>query len=313
MLSSLSIMPMTCCLLSSCSTRKPCNCLSVWFKPSATSLYSLLNFSFSSIQLLLPRMGSVSIKNLPSHPIILLPIRPEERRFVFHCALSRPARQRVVHIGFVNAAFLQVLDVFPAEGDARFLWRAFSFWCVYAVEGAFGEFLLVGFSGQAYAYQAFAGGEDDAAGLVVVGFGFVLAHDGELDSVDGEQFFQREAKGLGDEDVDFYQGLAAGVVGAQGVVALPLGGEVGEEVLRQRGDGFAGGPALLVIIVSPMPFPKLFIVSCQAIQSKNPKFCWIPEMPKINNRKQRCYIVEEMPLSSYFHKEIEDNRDIRCC
>src|SRR5690554_4788089 len=254
-------------------------------------------------------MLSLIGKYLPSHPIILLPIRSEERGFVFHCPFHRPAGEGVVQPGFVDAAFLQMLDVFPAEGDVVF----FSFWCVYAVEGAFGKLLLVGFSGQAYAYQAFAGGEDDAAGLVVVGFGFVLAHDGELDSVDGEQFFQREAEGLGDEDVDFYQGLAAGVVGAQGVVALPLGGEVGEEVLRQRGDGFAGGPALLVIIVSPMPFPKLFIVSCQAIQSKNPKFCWIPEMPKINNRKQRCYIVEEMPLSSYFHKEIEDNRDIRCC
>ena len=135
------------------------------------------------------------------------------------------AGQSVVHEGFGYLALGQVLDVFPAECDA--LGGAVGGFD--AVVGAVGQVAVAGFARQADADEAFAGGEDDAAGLVVPGVGFVLAHDRELDAVEGEQFFQREAEGLGDEDVDFYQSLAAGVVGAQGVVALPLGGEVGEE------------------------------------------------------------------------------------
>src|SRR5690606_2798379 len=121
----------------------------------------------------------------------------------------------------------QVLDVFPAEGDA--LGGAVG--GLNCVVGDVGQVAVAGFAGQADTDQAFAGGEDDAAGLVVPGVGFVLAHDRELYAIDGEQFFKGQTEGLGDEDVDFNQGLAAGVVAAQGVVALPFGGEAGEEVL----------------------------------------------------------------------------------
>ena len=90
-------------------------------------------------------------------------------------------------------------------------------------------FLVVAFAGEADADESFAVGEDDATIQVVVGVAFVLLHDGELDAVEGDEFFEGEAEGLGGEYVDFDEGLAAGVVGAEGAVALPGGGEVGEE------------------------------------------------------------------------------------
>ena len=47
------------------------------------------------------------------------------------------------------------------------------------------------------------------------------------------------------EYVNFYEGLATGVVGTEGVVALPLGGEVAEEVAIEAGIvGFAPGVLL---------------------------------------------------------------------
>ena len=102
------------------------------------------------------------------------------------------------------------------------------------------SFLFVTFAGQADAGQPFAGGEDDASVFVIVGFPFVLLHDGELDAVEGDQFVEGEAQGQGGEHVDFDEGLAAGVVGAQGAGALPGGGEVGEEAVVEAGIvGFA--------------------------------------------------------------------------
>ena len=204
----------------------------------------------------------IGSKYLPSHPVILFPIRFEEGGLVLNGAFGGAAGEGVIHVGFADGAFGEVLDVFPAEGDAGFL----AVGGVEGVVGAFLEFLFAGLAGQADADQALAGGEDDAAGLVVDRFGFVLAHDRELHPVDGEQLFQGETQGLGDQDVDFYQSLAAGVVGAQGVVALPLGGEVGEEVLRQGGDGFAGGPVLLTEAVLPIGFPEVGIMYIQAIK-----------------------------------------------
>ena len=44
------------------------------------------------------------------------------------------------------------------------------------------------------------GGEDDAAVGVVPSVGFVLAHDGELDAVDGQELFEGEPEGHGGED-----------------------------------------------------------------------------------------------------------------
>lgn len=104
-----------------------------------------------------------------------------------------------------------------------------------------------------------------------MGFGFVLAHDGELDAVEGEQFFQGEPQGLGDEDVDFKQGLAAGVVGSEGAVALPVGSEPLEELLRYgvgAGALTVGGdrPVLLAEIVLPGLLPEFGVVAGNAYQ-----------------------------------------------
>ena len=93
---------------------------------------------------------------------------------------------------------------------------------------------LDGLAGEADAGEALGGGEDDAAVGVVPGVGFVLAHDGELDAVDGQELVEGQAEGHGGEDVDLDEGLAAGVVGAEGVLPSPFGGE-GGEVVRQAG------------------------------------------------------------------------------
>ena len=68
---------------------------------------------------------------------------------------------------------------------------------------------------------------------VVPGVALVLLHHRELHAVDQQQFVQRQAQGLGHQHVDLHQRHAAGVVGAQGAVALPVGVRSGEEVLRQ--------------------------------------------------------------------------------
>lgn len=89
---------------------------------------------------------------------------------------------------------------------------------------------IPGFAGVSdfFAAGGFAGGigDPDPFGVVFVGE-FVLAHDGELDAVDGLKFVEGEAEGEGDEDVDFEQGLAAGEVAAQGGVPGPGGGVEG--------------------------------------------------------------------------------------
>ena len=73
-----------------------------------------------------------------------------------------------------------------------------------------------GLAREAHAGEALGGGEDDAAVGVVPGVGLVLAHDRELDSVDGEELVKGEAESLGGENVDLDQRLAAGVVGTEG-------------------------------------------------------------------------------------------------
>lgn len=176
----------------------------------------------------------------------------------------------VVGVGFGDGvALLEVFYVVPAEGDGGFV----AGWLVGvgvglgvdAVAGAFFEVGFVGVAGEADADESFAGGEDDAAVLVVPGVGFVLAHDGELDAVDGEQFVEGHAEGLGDEHVDFEQGLAAGVVGAQGVVALPVWGELAEEALWQHfGTGVVAvgldAPLLLGEVGVPAGLPEVAVV-----------------------------------------------------
>ena len=90
-----------------------------------------------------------------------------------------------------------------------------------------------GFAGQADADEAFAVGEDDAAGGVVPGVALVALHDGELHAVDKQQFVQRQAQGLGDQHIDFDHGHAAGVVAAQGAIARPGAGERRPKIVRQ--------------------------------------------------------------------------------
>ena len=152
-----------------------------------------------------------------------------------------------------DGAFGEVTDVLPAEGDAG-LGRCGVLLLgvvdrpgspgggvpgvgVGVAEGVAGV-ALDGLAGEADAGEALGGGEDDAAVGVVPGVGFVLAHDGELDAVDGQELVEGEAEGHGGEDVDLDEGLAAGVVGAEGVLPSPFGGE-GGEVVRQAG-GLSG-------------------------------------------------------------------------
>jgi len=96
-------------------------------------------------------------------------------------------------------------------------------------------------------------GEDDAAVLVVPGVGLVLAQDRELNAVDGFELFEGEFQGQRRQDVDLDQGLAAGEIGAQGAVAVPGRGQVGEEAIRQPGVGF--GPAVGAEGVVPAIMP----------------------------------------------------------
>jgi len=145
----------------------------------------------------------------------------------------------VVGDGAFYGAGLEVFDVFPADG-----------------------FSVCFFAGKADAGETFGAGEDYAAFLVVPGVGFVLAHDRELDTVDGFQFFLGEAKGHGGEDIYFHQGLAAGVVGAQGVVAVPGWGEVGEKGVGEAGVVF--GPVVVFEIVMPAFLPEFGVVGCEA-------------------------------------------------
>ena len=61
-----------------------------------------------------------------------------------------------------------------------------------------------------------------------------MPHDGELDAVDGLEFVRGEAEGFGGEGVDFDEDLAAGVVGTEGVVPVPMWGQGGPVVGEAR-------------------------------------------------------------------------------
>lgn len=214
------------------------------------------------------------LKKLPGDGVVLFAAGFEEGGLVGDGALCWAGGLGVVGVGFGDGvAFLEVFYVVPAEGLAGFV----AGWLVgvgvglgvEAVAGAFFEVGFDGVAGEADADESFAGGEDDAAVLVVPGVGFVLAHDGELDAVDGEQFIEGHAEGLGDEYVDFEQGLAADVVGAHGVVALPVWGELAEEVLRQHfGTGVIAvgldAPLLPGEVGVPARLPEVAVVASKS-------------------------------------------------
>jgi len=63
--------------------------------------------------------------------------------------------------------------------------------------------------------EALACGEHDAGVTVVPGVAFELLHHRELHAVNGYQFFQAEAEGLGYQHINLYQGLAAIIIPAQ--------------------------------------------------------------------------------------------------
>lgn len=117
-----------------------------------------------------------------------------------------------------------------------------------AALGGFDFFKL--FAVEADAGEAAVGGEDDHSALVVVGFAFVHAQNGELDSVDGAEFFGGEVEGEGGQGVEFDEALAALVRSADGAVAVPFGGKVGPGAEAGVGFGEAvrgegGVPAFL--------------------------------------------------------------------
>ncbi len=170
-------------------------------------------------------------KESPSNSIVLFPIRTGKWCDKRARDLTRATGQGVVsdsHLNFCAISHKKLtvfVEVFPAviavfgfavgDGDAGFGGGA------------------AAFAGQAYSYQAFAVGENDAALDVVPGVALVAFHDRELHAVDEQQFVEREAQGLGDQHVNFDQGHAAGVIAAQSAVAGPVAGEISPECLRQ--------------------------------------------------------------------------------
>jgi len=101
-----------------------------------------------------------------------------------------------------------------------------------------------------------------------------LLHHRELHAVDGDQFFESELEGLGHQHIDLHQGLAAGVIGSQGAIALPGGGEVGEERVGQAGILF--GPALLAKGFIPALAPEIGVVGGEAVEGEGAYLKWYP-------------------------------------
>ena len=188
-------------------------------------------------------------KCIPRVAVVVFPVGAVEGGMVHDFAGGGAAGEGVVgDAAGDDGACGEVADVLPAEGDAGLGRRGVRLLGVVDRPGSPGGgacrssgvrrgvagVALDGLAGEADAGEALGGGEDDAAVGVVPGVGFVLAHDGELDAVDGQELVEGQAEGHGGEDVDLDEGLAAGVVGAEGVLPSPFGGE-GGEVVRQAG------------------------------------------------------------------------------
>ena len=84
---------------------------------------------------------------------------------------------------------------------------------------------LDGLAGEADTGEALEGVKTMRPLGVVPDVDFVLVHDGELDTVDGQRLVEDQAEGHGGEDVNLDEGLAAGIVGAEGVLPAPFEGE----------------------------------------------------------------------------------------
>ena len=115
---------------------------------------------------------------------------------------------------------------------------------------------------------------NDASIFVVVGTTFVFLQDWKLYPVHCDQFVEGEAEGHGGEYVDFDEGLAAGVVGAEGVGALPSGGEVGKEVVVEAGIvGFA--PMVVGEGRGEGVGPEVGVVSSEAAKYQCPRLATV--------------------------------------
>ena len=184
----------------------------------------------------------LSIQLRPDGLVVGFPVAEGEGGLVGDGAFYGAGGEGGVCYGALGGAGLEVFDVVPADGF--FL-------------------LFVCVAGVADAGEAFAVGEDDAAVLVIPGVGLVLAHDGELDAVDGLELFEGEAEFAGDEDVELDQRPAAGEVGAQGAIPLPLGGEFAEKVRVEA--RIVAIPALGAEVLVPTFRPELGVVCGEAV------------------------------------------------
>ena len=121
---------------------------------------------------------SATFECSPCDAVVPLSVATLKGGIVFDDAFDWPIRDGVVHDAACNGAFVEVTDVLPAESDVD----AAGVGSVKAVDGI----ALDGLAGETNAGKTLGSGEDDAAVGVVPSVGFVLAHDGELDAVDGE-------------------------------------------------------------------------------------------------------------------------------
>ena len=142
-------------------------------------------------------------------------------------------------------AVIQVAYILPAQCDAVLV----SLGRADAVAGVARWFLAE----EADPDEALGSGEDNAPVAVIPSVSFVLVEHGELHAVDGAQFVEGEAEAHGSEYVDFDQGLAAGVVGAQGHVTSPVWSEPGEEGRGKARVSFGPSIALKTWVRRPPP------------------------------------------------------------
>ena len=122
-------------------------------------------------------------------------------------------------------------------------------------------------AGKTHPGQALGVGEYDAAVLIIPGVCLVLAHDRELDPVDGFQLLHGQAQSHGRKHIDLHQRLATGIVCAQGAVPVPLLRQVAEKGVGQAGIGL--GPGVGGEGVMPAGGPEGGVLGGEACESQN--------------------------------------------